>query len=592
MKLQKKAKPRERMKFRAACAPESLCKGKETVNGTEMTPQDDCSNNAKTTGGNHIMNGSNIDPRNSIHRSPLLGAYLLIAVVLAGFGLFIALGLAGFGLLSRAQATNAAPPPDPALTGHFGRIFRNLPPFAPPTNAVRDALMELGQPGGIMDANDDLAAGPVALITDPNLQLINRNNPTHTAGVTFFGQFIDHDMTFDQRSRLGFPTQPIISQNARTCFFDLDSVYAGGPGGNPELYDLADPIKFRVESDGQFEDLPRDPINHVAILGDPRNDESMMIAGLHAAFLLFHNHAVDLVRSQNPSITDVQAYFQAHRLTVWHYEWMILHEFLPHVVPQSVIDDVLTNGRHFYNPLHNEAFIPVEFQITYRFGHSMVRPSYRANLHGDNGQPFFGMIFDPAGQGSSDPVDLRGGTRAPRRFIGWQTFFDFGGAFSADARPNKRIDTIVSTPLFHLPLGTIFNGMPPDSLMQRNLLRCVTWMLPSGQRIANEMGISPLSNSELAELQTIRPSFVESTPLFYYILKEAQLREDGLRLGPMGARIVAEVFIGLLQLDPDSYLIVQPGWMPTLPTHDGTPESFRMIDFLTFASVDPTSRSQ
>jgi len=92
------------------------------------------------------MNGSNIDPRNSIHRSPLLGAYLLIAVVLAGFGLFIALGLAGFGLLSRAQATNAAPPPDPALTGHFGRIFRNLPPFAPPTNAVRDALMELGQP--------------------------------------------------------------------------------------------------------------------------------------------------------------------------------------------------------------------------------------------------------------------------------------------------------------------------------------------------------------------------------------------------------------------------------------------------------------
>jgi len=134
--------------------------------------------------------------------------------------------------------------------------------------------------------------------------------------------------------------------------------------------------------------------------------------------------------------------------------------------------------------------------------------------------------------------------------------------------------------------------MPPDSLMQRNLLRCVTWMLPSGQRIANEMGIPPLSNTELAELQTIRPTFVESTPLFYYILKEAQLREDGLRLGPMGARIVAEVFIGLLQLDPDSYLSVQPNWLPTLPTHDGTPQSFRMIDFLTFAGVDPTSRGQ
>jgi hypothetical protein len=128
--------------------------------------------------------------------------------------------------------------------------------------------------------------------------------------------------------------------------------------------------------------------------------------------------------------------------------------------------------------------------------------------------------------------------------------------------------------------------------MQRNLLRCLTWQLPSGQRIAQEMGIPPLSDTELAELQAIRPSFVQSTPLFYYILKEAQLREDGLHLGPMGARIVTEVFIGLLQLDPDSYLSVQPNWVPTLPTHDGTPESFRMIDFLTFAGVDPTSRGQ
>ena len=527
------------------------------------------------------MNSSNIDPRDSIHRSPVLRAYLVIAAVLAGFG-----------LLSRAQATSAAPPPDPTLTGNFGRMFRNLPPFAPSTDAVRNALLELGRPGGIMDANDDLAAGPVALIVDPNLSLINRNNPTHTAGVTFFGQFLDHDMTFDQRSRLGFPTQPIISPNARTPLFDLDSVYAGGPSGNPELYDPADPIKFRIESGGQFEDLPRDPINHVAIIGDPRNDENMMIAGLHAAFLLFHNHAVDLIRSQNPSITDIQAYFQAHRLTVWHYEWMILHEFLPLVVGQAVINDILAHGRHFYNPLNNQAFIPVEFQITYRFGHSMVRPSYRANLKGDNGQPFFGMIFDPAGEGSSDPVDLRGGARALRRFVGWQTFFDFGGAFSTDVRPNKRIDTIVSTPLFRLPLGTIFNGMPPDSLMQRNLLRCLTWQLPSGQRIAHEMGIPELSSADLAELEPIASSFIQSTPLFYYILKEAQLREDGLRLGAMGGRIVAEVFIGLLQLDPDSYLSVQPNWVPTLPTHGGTPQSFRMIDFLTFAGVDPTSRGQ
>ena len=106
------------------------------------------------------------------------------------------------------------------------------------------------------------------------------------------------------------------------------------------------------------------------------------------------------------------------------------------------------------------------------------------------------------------------------------------------------------------------------------------------------MGIPPLTSAELAELQPIRASFVTSTPLFYYILKEAELREDGLRLGHVGARIVAEVFIGLLQLDPDSYFSVQRDWVPTLPTHDGTPESFRMIDFLTFAGVDPASRGQ
>jgi Animal haem peroxidase len=481
--------------------------------------------------------------------------------------------------------------PDVTVHGHFGRMF-HLPPFAPPTDAVRDGLLNLGQAGGILDANDDLAAGPVALITDPNLSLINRNNPTHTAGVTFFGQFLDHDMTFDMVSRLGFPTPPITSPNARTPIFDLDSVYGGGPTGNPELYDPSDPIKFRIESGGQFEDLPRDPSTNQAFLGDPRNDENMMIGGMHAAFLLSHNHAVDLIRSQNPGIPDNDAYSQARRLTLWHYQWMILHEFLPHIVDQAVIDDVLINGRHFYNPLHNDAFIPVEFQITYRFGHSMVRPSYRANLQGDNGQPFFGFIFDAAGDGQPDPMDLRGGARAPRRFIGWQTFFDFGGVFSGDVRPNKRIDTIISTPLFHLPLGSIPSGTPPTSLMQRNLLRCLTWQIPSGQQIAQEMGIEPLSNTELAELHTIRPSFVSSTPLFYYILKEAQLREDGLRLGPVGSRIVAEVFIGLLQLDPDSYLSMRPDWLPTLPTHDGTPQSFRMIDFLTFAGVDPTSRDQ
>jgi hypothetical protein len=232
-----------------------------------------------------------------------------------------------------------------------------------------------------------------------------------------------------------------------------------------------------------------------------------------------------------------------------------------------------------------QGFIPVEFQAgAYRMGHSMVRPSYRANLAGDDGQPYFGMVFDPAGEGQSDPVDLRGGARAPRRFVGWQTFFDFA---DGEVKPNKRIDTKLSTPLFNLPLGAIASHDAPQSLAQRNLLRQLTWSLPSGQSVARAIGVIPLSDADLSELQPY--GFQSSTPLWYYVLKEAELVTDGLHLGPVGGRIVAEVLIGLLQSDPRSYLLRKPKWTPTL-TPAGS--SFRMKDFLTFAGVDPASRGQ
>ena len=251
-----------------------------------------------------------------------------------------------------------------------------------------------------------------------------------------------------------------------------------------------------------------------------------------------------------------------------------------------MVDDILKNGRRFYKPRMREGFMPVEFQTgTYRMGHSMVRPSYRANLAGDNGGPFFGMIFDPSVQdGDLDPVDLRGGARAPRRFIGWQTFFDFG---DGNVKPNKKIDTKISTPLFNLPLGAIASHDTPQVLPQRNLLRHLTWSLPAGQAVAAAMGVTPLAAADLAELSSY--SFQASTPLWYYVLKEAQLVADGLQLGPVGGRIVGEVLIGLLQSDPASYLVQKPKWKPTLTSSGST---FRMKDFLTFAGVDPASRGQ
>ena len=443
-------------------------------------------------------------------------------------------------------------------------------------------------------------AGPVALIANPDLSKNNPNNPAHTAGTTFMGQFMDHDMTFDLTSRLGVPTRPEDSVNTRTPALDLDSVYGGGPSDDPELYtfERGHAPKFKIGFGGLFEDLPRTS-KKTAIIADPRNDENLIIAGLHAAFLLFHNNAVDYVEDRDRRASPDEVFRQARELTRWHYQWMIVHEFLPLFIGQSLVNDILSRGRKFYRP--REAFIPVEFQgAVYRFGHTMVRPSYRANLAGDNGAPFFAMIFDPAGEGHADPVDLRGGARAPRRFIGWQTFFDFGPTFTDGPgnpnpaiRPNKLVDTRISTPLFHLPLAAIPSGDPPISLPQRNLLRHITWSLPSGQSIAREINVPSLSRTDLSELKPLGQRLDESTPLWYYALKEAQVMAGGLRLGPVGGRIVGEVIIGLLQLDQRSYLGANPRWRPTLPTRSGqVTGDFRMIDFLTFAGVDPTSRGQ
>jgi hypothetical protein len=472
-----------------------------------------------------------------------------------------------------AQAANRIP------ADRFGRMFPTLPAFAAHTKKMEGALMELGKKGGLMDAKDNLAAGPIALIADPSLSANNPNNDTHTAGFTFMGQFIDHDLTLETTSELAVQQQPERTINYRTPYFDLDSVYGKGPSGSPQLYDPADPLKLKVESGGIFEDVPRDAYGR-ALLGDARNDENIILSGMHAAFLLFHNRAVDDLRSEGTAEANV--FSAARRLTTWHYQWMVVHEFLPHFIGQALSDNIVGAGPRFLGP--DQQGIPVEFQTAaYRFGHSMVRPSYRLNLAGDNGQPFFGLIFDPAQFGLPDGDDLTGGSRAPRRFVGWQTFFDFG---DGQSRPNKKIDTHVSTPLFNLPPISIPGG--PSVLVQRTLLRHLTWNIPSGQQVARAMGVPILSASDLQELAQFDNSLLAATPLFYYVLKEAELVTAGECLGPVGGRIVGEVFVNNLRNDPNSYLNVDPNWVPSA----GGGSSFGMTHFLTYAGVDPASRGQ
>jgi hypothetical protein len=525
----------------------------------------------------------------------------------AGAGLIAAGGLAtpapagadaGPAAISpRAYAhTNGAP----ASSVDFGRIFPDLPPFAEANDTVRAALLEVGQPGGILDARDQLSAGPKALLLDPvvngnptasNPYGTNPDNPTMTAGSTFVGQFVDHDITFDQTSQLGVPQDPLTSPNTRTPALDLDSVFGGGPGLRPDLYvqnnDGSVGPKLKIGSGGVHEDVPRTANGdgtYNALLGDPRNDETVIIAGLHCAHIKFYNRVLDelasfeLKRFPTASNGDTaNRYVQfliARQVTQWHYQWLLVNEHLPQIAGQAVVNDVLKNGNRFYNPSPGDAFMPIEFgAAAYRFGHSMVRPSYRVNFTSGTGDssdptkdPFFGLVFDAKaapfnGPISTDRDDLLGGFPAPRRYVGWQTFFDFG---DGQVKNNKRVDTTISSVLFTLPLPAIapHTQTAPTVLPQRNLLRQLTWGLPSGQAVARAMGTAPLDRADLPEITSVYRPFGRSTPLWYYILAEAKAVGDGLTLGPIGGRIVTETLIGLLRADPTSYLSVYPRFTP------------------------------
>jgi Animal haem peroxidase len=475
--------------------------------------------------------------------------------------------------------------------GRFGRLFPTLPPFAADTPSIRAALAELGAVGGPMDPGDDLS-DPITLITDPAKSLNNPNNPTSTAGFTFLGQFLDHDMTFDPTSSLARRQDPESIRNFRIPALDLDSVYGGGPATSPYLYDrtvnggrttlltevIPGSAAVSIDSSERF-DVPRSS-QFVALTGDPRNDENLMVSQLHLAFLRFHNVVVaDVAADLGSGYTADEIFAEAQRIVRWHYQWLVVHEFLPHTVGQAMTDDVRTNGPKFYRWRHNP-FIPVEFSVAaYRFGHSQVRPSYRANFGTsatDTAQQFFALLFDPAASDPDDPGDLRGGRRAPRRFIDWQTFFDFG---DTRVRPNKKIDTKLSSVLFNL-MGQATGS--PTSLATRNLLRNLTMGVPSGQRVARAMSLPQLDPADLADLGDY--SLDKRTPLWFYVLREAQITANGEHLGAVGGRIVAEVIIGLLFGDNQSYLSQEPDWTPSY----GTNSDFRIVDLLRTAGVVAT----
>jgi hypothetical protein len=430
--------------------------------------------------------------------------------------------------------------------GRFGVMFKQLDPFGPP---------------------DDLLARLAETMHDPGTP--DLDNPDVPAGFTFLGQFIDHDMTRDTTPLTQQDEDPHATKNFDSPSFDLGSVYGEGPEESPELYDGA---KLRFETPNGFEDLPR-KADGTALIGDPRNDENLIICQLHIAFMKFHNALVDQGRD----------FKDARRLTRWHFQWLIVHDFLPHVAGQEVVDRFLEQRgdappnvrREFYKPKNpNRPMMPIEYSVAaYRFGHSMVRPGYAINATA--GGPIFG---DPPSDN-----DLHGSRPIPAKFkIDFHNFFDIPEGGTAPRNRSRRMDTRLSAGLFHLPVPQVVPPPPPPpivSLAERNLLRGKRVGLPAGQDVAGEMGVPPVSNEELGLTDA---GWEGKAPLWYYVLAEADRHGGGRRLGEVGARIVAEVILGIIDSDHASYFHAPHRWQPEPPIAPG-PGQFRVGDLLRFA---------
>jgi Animal haem peroxidase len=239
----------------------------------------------------------------------------------------------------------------------FGRLFPDLPPYDAPDDAALDALTAAvtttGAPGPLFD--DGAAVG---------------NNPDGVrAFFTYFGQFLDHDMTLDSLPLPVDFVDPNTIVNNRDQRLNLDSVYGSRKKPDPALYE-ADGKRLKVNG----RDLPRNA-DGSAIIGDPRHDENQVIAQIHVAFLRAHNKLIE----QGMKFKD------ARQLMEWRHQWIVVHEFLPEVLDPGVYADVFgLDGKgpirtRYYDPKKAEkAEMPVEFSVgAYRFGHSQVRAAYR-----------------------------------------------------------------------------------------------------------------------------------------------------------------------------------------------------------------------
>ncbi len=510
-------------------------------------------------------------------------------------------------------------PSSSVSTGRFGRMFRHLPGYSP----ADDSLGKLGE-AMIQELEDGKLDKPLGEDDDDeNTATRDDGSLRLPAGYTYFGQFVDHDITFDPASSLTRQNDPDGLTDFRTPRFDLDSVYGRGPADQPYLYEkdevhlaLGKSLSADEKAPTAGPDLQRNA-NGRAIVGDPRNDENLIVSQLQATVTKFHNAVVDRVGNQAGHLAADEVFKLAQREVRWHYQWVVVHDFLPRLVGQEVVDDILPPETYavplgqatgvpvprlrFYS-WTDQPYMPVEFSVAaYRFGHSMARPSYLINEVAKTDPEVPNASRIPLFSLSDEPKQSLNGFRPLPGDWGVQWRFLLPGiedGLDPDSRlpqPSYKIDAQLSHPLGELPdstakAGPIGQGLAEKlakDLAVRNLIRGKYMGLPAGQDVARAMGVEPLGEEELFSGIELDPEVKEDlkgrAPLWYYVLKEAEVRAESAHLGPVGGRIVAEVLIGLLAGDPLSYLGVQPGWTPTF----GEAGKFTLSDLVNIAVPAP-----
>ena len=412
-----------------------------------------------------------------------------------------------------------------------------------------------------------------------------RRSPPPPAGYTYAGQFVLHDLTRDDTALPRAAEQAACdTANGNQPRLDLSSLYGAGPcSQDRHLYedDRASLKLGEVRTKrGTFFDLPLDPKTSRPLLADSRNNENLILRQIHAMFLKLHNRAVVDLRGE---VLESKLFEEASRRVRWQFQWLVRFDYLPRICKPSVYRDVVLTGHRQIDWPRGSFSIPLEFShAAARFGHSMVRSKYDLN-HDSLDVALTEMIRQVHKPGALEPSLA----------VDWRKFF-------TSREPANSIDTTMAEPMFELPIealrrfGTTVSDDNPAELAVRTLRRGAVMKLPSGQQVRDALSPGSAISDVHAEFPSYEPFKIlvdlgleERTPLWYYILLEAEVNERGARLGEVGSRLIAEVIEGALEADPTSIahqLKRNPKWRPPAwKTARG--ESVNVDSFLDLAFV-------